>query len=420
MNTLRMSPSIEYLKSGKIIIAIVLFFINSAVSAQINKNTQGEIIIGKVDSLYSQVLKEQREFWVYTPEDFDASKRYPIIYVLNAEGHFHAVTGMLTRLHKWQMPKSIVVGIRGIDGIKDYTPSNVKSSRHHNTETSGGAHNFAKFLNEELHCLITDSYPTEHNATIVGHSTAGLFVIYSFLNNESVFDNFIAIDPSLWWDKEDLVKQSQKLISNGNYKDKSLYVAVANSIGERMDTVKVRRDKSEITEQIRANLKFHDVLVQHKSNLDFEWEYFKNEDHGSIIIPGQYNGFRSVFSWFPFKEMWRFNTPQGYSAKELTEPFYKHYKKLSSKMKRDMKPDWALVNDIASFMLEGHDLPKKALAYLEMNVDFYPDSSKSYVALGNFYKSQKKKEEAIKYYKKAIEIDNNTDAQRKLDKMTNR
>ena len=86
-------------------------------------------------------------------------------------------------------------------------------------------------------------------------------------------------------------------------------------------------------------------------------------------------------------------------------------------MKREAKPDWELVNDIGLFILEGHNLPKKALAYLEMNVNFYPNYSKSYVALGNYYLSQKDKLEAIKYYKKAFEIDGNQDAQVKLKEL---
>ncbi len=88
-------------------------------------------------------------------------------------------------------------------------------------------------------------------------------------------------------------------------------------------------------------------------------------------------------------------------------------------MKREVKPDWRLINDIGFFMLEGHNLPKKALAYLQMNVDFYPNYSKSYVAMGNYYLSQKDKPEAINYYKKAIEIDGNKEAKIKLEELGN-
>ena len=186
-----------------------------------------------------------------------------------------------------------------------------------------------------------------------------------------------------------------------------------------MDTVKVRKDKSEPTEQIRANLKFHDILVKNSNELNFQWEYFNNEDHGSVTVPAQYNGLRSIYSWFPFPELWRFNTPKQYSIKQLTDPFYSHYKELSLHFKREAKPDWELVNDIASFMLEGHNLPKKSLAYLEMNAQFYPNYSKTYVALGNYHLTQKDKTEAIANFKKAVEIDGNQDAKIKLEELSN-
>jgi len=221
----------------------------------------------------------------------------------------------------------------------------------------------------------------------------------------------------LWWDKEKLVKETQQLLAIGNRKEKSLYVAAANSLGKGLDTVKVKKDKSVSSEQIRANLKFHDILDKNKDQLNFKWEYFKNEDHGSITIPAQYNGLRSVFSWFVFPEVWRFNTPEQYSAKELTDPYYTHYKKLSIRMKREVKPDWELVNDVGLHLLEDRNLLKRALAFIEMNVHFYPDESRSYVALGNYYVSQKEKPVAIKYYNKAIEIDGNEDAKGKLEQL---
>jgi len=402
------------MKKYRIVITIIISCLAFKGEAQLRQN---QIIIGEIDSIYSDILQEQRRFWIYVPKVIDSSKQYPVIYVLDATEHFHVITGMLKRLIPLQMPESIVVGITNTDRIRDFAPTNVSFSRGRKTETSGGSSNFIKFLNQELQPYINSKYPTEKNTTIIGHSIAGLFVLYSYLHHEESFDNYLAIDPSLWWDKENLIKETQKLLDKGNRKEKSLYVAVANSLGKEMDTTKIRSSKTEASEQIRANLKFHDVLVKNSKNLNFKWEYFKNEDHGSITIPAQYNGLRSVFSWFPFPELWRFNTPKKYLAKQLTDPFHSHYKKLSIRMKRDVKPDWQLVNDIGFFMLEGHNLPKKALAYLEMNIHFYPDASKTYVALGNYYSLQKNKPEAIIFYKKAIEIDGNLDAKIKLEKL---
>lgn len=405
------------MRERKIIITLIILFLCFKGIAQFNQNQEKQIVIGKVDNLYSNILQEQREVWIHIPEDFDNTKQYPVIYVLDASQHFYVITGMLKQLIPWQIPNSIIVGITNTDRTRDYTPTNVPFQRGHKSETSGGASNFIKFIDEELKPFINNKYPTENNNTIIGHSTGGLFVLFLFLHHENSFDNYLAIDPSLWWDKENLVNETQELLNTGNRKEKSLYVAVANSIGKAMDTVKVRKDKTEPTEQIRANLNFHDLLVKNSKELNFTWEYFENEDHGSVVIPAQYNGLRSIFSWFPFPEMWRFNTPKEYSAKELTEPFISHYKKLSIRMKREIKPNWQLLNDIGFFMLDGHNLPEKALAYIEMNADFYPNESKSFVALGNYFLSQKDKLKAIKYYKKAVEMDANPDAQAKLKEL---
>ncbi|WP_432410650.1 alpha/beta hydrolase-fold protein [Rasiella sp. SM2506] len=405
------------MKMFKIIVFIntLCFFTQS--HAQYTQNTEKQLVIGTVDSLYSETLKEQREIWIQLPEDFNEAERYPVIYVLDAKQHFYAVTGMMKRLVPWQLPKSIVVGITNTDRTRDFTPTHVPFQRGQESKTSGGANNFLTFMESELKPFIRNTYPTEDNHTIIGHSTGGLFVLYSYLNHQDVFDNFLAIDPSLWWDKEKLVQETQQLLENGNRKEKSLYVAVANSLGKGLDTVNVRKDKSVSSEQMRANLKFHDILDKNKEQLTFTWEYFKDEDHGSITIPAQYNGLRAVFSWFVFPEVWRFNTPKQYSAKELTDPYYTHYKKLSSRMKRDVKPDWELVNDVGGHLLNDRKLSKRALAFFEMNVHFYPDQSRSYVALGTYYLSQKKKAEAIEYYTKAIKLDGNEEAKVKLEQL---
>ena len=407
------------MKIHKLIIVLIVFSFSTESRAQYRQNDEKEIVIGKVDSLYSDILEEQREVWIHLPEDYNEAKKYPVIYVLDAKQHFYAITGMMKRLLPWQMPKSIVVGIINIDRTRDFTSTNVPFQRGHKSETSGGARNFLSFIDNELKPFLNNKYPTENNTTIIGHSTGGLFVLYAFLNHQDAFDNYLAIDPSLWWDNEQLVNETQTLLNSGNRKEKSLYVAVANSIGKGLDTLKVRNDTSVPTEQIRANLKFHDILVKNKEQLNFKWEYFKDEDHGSITIPAQYNGLRSVFSWFLFPEMWRFNTPKQYSAKELTDPYYAHYKKLSMRMKRDVKPDWNLINGVGQHLLKDLKLSERALAFFEMNAHFYPNDSKTHLALGNYYLEEKNNSEAIKYYKKAIEIDGNQEARVQLNKLEN-
>ncbi|MEL6537642.1 MAG: alpha/beta hydrolase-fold protein [Bacteroidota bacterium] len=383
--------------------------------AQFYTNENQELTIGRVDSLFSEVLQEYREIWVHVPEDYDPAERYPVIYLLDAPAHYYTAVGIMKLTAQWDMPKSIVVGITNTDRTRDLTPTHVPFHRGHASETSGGARQFLQFLEEELHPYVEQRYSTEDMTTLVGHSLGGLFVTYVYLHFPQAFDNYLALEPSLWWDDEVLVGEAPGLLSPNVHQNKTLYVAVANSTG--LDTVAVRRSKSEATEQLRANLKFHDLLVARRGQLSFSWEYFGEENHGSVYVPGIYNGLRKLFSWYPFPEMWRFNTPGQYSASELTEPYLVHYAELSRRLQREVKPDWQLLNDVGFFMLTGHNSPKKALAFLELNAQYYPDESRTYVALGDYYAQRRKKREAIKYYEMAIEIDGNAEAQEKLTQL---
>jgi hypothetical protein len=335
--------------------------------------------------------------------------------VLDATNHFYATTGILKLFSRWNIPESILVGIPNTDRNRDFTPTHVAFSLRNQSETSGGAPNFIKFIESELKPYLKSKYPIDDMSTIIGHSTGGLFVLYAYIHHPGVFDNYLAIDPSLWYDNEKLVNQSKELLSASTHQNKSLYVAVANSTA--LDTIKVRKHKSEHTAQLRANLNFHDILVKNRNQLDFTWDYQEDEDHGSIVVPGLNNGLRSLFSWYPFPERWRFNTPKQYTSEELTEPFYVHFEELSKRFKREVKPDWRFVSEVGFFILTGHNLPKKALAYLEMNLKYHPNESRSYVAMGDYFTMQNKKRDAIEYFEKAIEIDGNKDAQTKLNKL---
>jgi len=399
----------------KILLALVIISIHFQSNAQFSKNENKEITIAAVDSLYSETLKEYREIWVHLPADANEGEKYPILYVLDASEQFSPVMGIVSHLEVWDMPKTIIVGVPNTDRMRDFTPTVVPPTPGEPYEKSGEYENFLKFMECELAPYLKNKYPVDEMSTIVGHSTAGLFVVSAYVTHPRVFDKYLAIDPSVWWDDEAFVEIAEELLQKDNYQNKSLHITAANSYD--VDTVRVRRMNTKETAGLRANLNFHDILVENKKHLDVRWEYYGEDDHRSLIIPSLYSGIKNLFSWYKFEDRWRFNTPKAYSATELTQPFYDHFSTLSTHFKREMKPNWQFVNDVGFFILEAHDLPKKAKAYLEVNLHFYPDESRSYVAMGDFYVKEKEKKEAIKNYQKAIDIDGNKDAKAKLKKM---
>ncbi len=401
----------------KLLLAIVIISIHFQSNAQFSKNRNKEITIAKVDSIYSNTLKEHREIWVHLPEQVKEGQKYPILYILDAHEQFHTISGIIKHLEKWDMPETIIVGIPNTDRTRDFTPTVVPPSTGEPYKNSGGYKNFLYFIECELAPYLKDKYPVDEMSTIAGHSLAGLFVVNTYVSRPDVFDKYLAIDPSVSWDDQVFVDKSKELLKKDAYKyrNKSLYVTVANSTS--VDSVRVRRMNDRHTQHLRANLNFHDILVKNKKDHNVTWKYYPDDDHRSLIIPSMYSGIKDLFSWYKFKARWLFNTPKGYSAKELTNPYYTHFKTLSKHFKRDIKPDWQFVNDVAFFILEAHSLPKKAKAYLDVNLHFYPKESRSYLAMGDFYVTEKNKKNAIAYYKKAIEIDDNINAKEKLKKL---
>ncbi len=65
-------------------------------------------------------------------------------------------------------------------------------------------------MNDELFPEIEKRYRTTTVKSIIGESAAGLFVMETFFLKPEMFDNYIAFDPSLWWNNHYLVRTAKE------------------------------------------------------------------------------------------------------------------------------------------------------------------------------------------------------------------
>ncbi len=87
------------------------------------------VTIGSVDSIYSQILKEQRNFWVHLPasarDGLHPKKKFPVVYLLDGDKNFTWVVGMIDLLSSVNgnsfFPEMIVVGILNTARTRDLT-----------------------------------------------------------------------------------------------------------------------------------------------------------------------------------------------------------------------------------------------------------------------------------------------------------
>jgi uncharacterized protein len=250
------------------------------------------IVLGERLEIQSEVLKQNRPYLVYLPPSYTAegasSRRFPVIYLLDGGAHFNAATGVVHHLSSpnsgvSRIPEMLVVAIPNMGRTHNLTPTHVTSGPY--SENSGGAADFLRFLREELIPQIDARYRTTAERTLVGHSLAGLFALTVFLDQPETFDHYIAIEPSLWWDDQLLVRRLSEQPVRTFGRRISVFIAQANSpASEYQDLQLKKQHESGIRRFSKLLAKRQDV------SLRTGYEFFPDETHVSAPLMGIYRG----------------------------------------------------------------------------------------------------------------------------------
>jgi predicted alpha/beta superfamily hydrolase len=278
------------------------------VSFSVTAQSNGSVVIGKTDTIHSGILGEDRPVLIHVPDESRRSpdQRYPVVYLLDGDAHFPSVMGMIQQLTEVNgntlFPSMILVGIPNTNRLRDLTPTHAASSPYGDSNSvrgSGGGEKFTAFIEKELMPHIDSLYPTAPYRIFIGHSLGGLMVINTLVNHPNLFSAYLAIDPSMWWDDRRLLKQSETVLARQNYRGKTLYLAIANTMSAGMDTAKARKDTSNATLHIRSILRLKDELKKNKANgLRFDYKYYAHDTHGSVPLIAEYDGFRFLFDYY--------------------------------------------------------------------------------------------------------------------------
>jgi len=407
----------------KNLILFLTFYLPATFTFSQGKVVNENIIIGITDSVQSIILGENRKIWVHVPDGGANSKeRFPVVYVLDGDGHFSSVVGMIQQLStingNTMCPKMMVVGIPNTDRTRDLTPTHIDADPPFMdstfSKTSGGGENFIAFIEKELIPYIEDKYPTTHYKMLIGHSFGGLAVMQTFVHHNDLFNAFICIDPSMWWDKEKLLKQTQEILAEKKFEEKSFYLGIANTLEEGMDLKKVQKDTSQETKHIRSILKLQAAFEVNKQNgLKYRGKYYPDDTHGSVTLIAEYDALRFFFDFYPLKFTMKDFTD---SIGALADKYQNHFAMLSQKMGYQIKPDEGEINYMGYDFL-GRKIYKTAERLFKLNVDNYPESNNVYDSYGDYFVAVKDSENAILQFKKALSIKENEGSRKKLTEL---
>ncbi len=392
---------------------------------RLHAQTGDKIVLGNFDKIHSSILNEDRRIDVYIPAsatDLSYAKRhYPVVYLLDGDTHFYTVAGMIRQLSEananMEFPEMIVVAIPNTNRTRDLTPTHVdKVSGMSDREAaaSGGGEKFLSFIEKELIPHIDSLYPTAPYRLLIGHSLGSLTAIHALINHPGLFNAYLAIDPSMSWDDQALLRQARPALEKRKFEKTSLFLAVANTMDNGMDTARVRGDTARKTFHIRSILQLAACLKANPQNgLQVDWKYYPDYGHGAVPVVAEYDGLRSIFGFydlhFPFADF--FNP--SYKADTMIAA---HFARISKRMGYNFTPLEHFINGLGYTFL-GAGQYDRALYFFNMNVSNYPGSANVYDSMGDLYGVIGNKQKAIEYYSKALAISNYPETRKKMEKL---
>src|SRR5690606_17315258 len=198
------------------------------------------------------------------------------------------------------------------------------------------------------------NYRTNGFEILSGHSFGGLAVAHALIERPESYDAYIAVDPSVWWDQDALLKRLGKPWYGPEYDGKLFFLAKADDPGSG-------------EHHHKACMGFQGRLkaLGDDNKLDWTYHFYPGEDHGSVVVPAIYDALRFIF--------------QGYQMpvkRAMKDPsvLHGHFEALSHRLGYTVKADEGLIDDMARVCVR-QSLFKQAAELLALNLNNYPQSS---------------------------------------------
>ena len=275
----------------------ILTFFTTLSFAQTNNPTQTNnskpFVLGVIDEIQSTQLAEKRILNIYLPDGYkqEDTIKYPVIYLLDGsadEDFIHIVGLVQFNNFSWinRLPKSIVVGIATVDRRRDFTyPTTIEKDKKR-FPTTGHSDKFIAFIEKELQPFIEKKYKANASGTLIGQSLGGLLATEILFKKPTLFNKYIIISPSLWWDNASLLNQSANILQSTS-QTIGIYIGVGKEGLAPTDVPHVM--------EVEANLLTEKIKNTKNKNVNVYFDYLPQEDHATILHQAVFNAFRILY-----------------------------------------------------------------------------------------------------------------------------
>lgn len=242
------------------------------------------LAIGETFTIESKALGETRRINVYRPKPWGLDPKTPLPVLYMPDGgigeDFLHVAGLVQVLTgNGSMRPFLLVGIENTERRRDMTgPSNVAEDRKI-APRIGGSAVYRDFLRDELMPQVRQRYVTTDERALIGESLAGLFVVETLLQEPALFNSYIALDPSLWWNRGALLSAAGTQLPSVARTGARLFLA---SSGQ--------------PELAASSARLATVLQQASPPTLVKYQPLPEETHATIYHPAALQALRTLFA----------------------------------------------------------------------------------------------------------------------------
>ncbi len=221
--------------------------------------------------IQSKKVGEERIINVWTPMNYKTeSDSLPVMYMADGgikEDFPHMANTLAKLIKENKIRPLILVGIENTQRRRDLTGFTEVAKDKKIAPIVGGSEKFRAFIQDELFPEIEKRYRTTYEKSIIGESASGLFVMETFFLTPEMFDNYIAFDPSLWWNNHYLVRTANEHLAKFSSSNKRLWFAGSNA-----------EDIAPFTKELADILK-----IENRANLQWKFSDEPKEKHTTIF-----------------------------------------------------------------------------------------------------------------------------------------
>jgi len=258
---------------------ICLFLSGLLLFISCSNNELENVQISFEETITSKIINDDYPIYYFLPDSYTATKRYPVIYLLDGDWHTKRVAREINQLWKENaIPECILVGIGNAnERMRDYTYPADKYNK-----GSGHGDKYYEFLRDELLPHVESKYSIDTTRrTIAGHSLGGFFTLYAMLKEEKetpLFHGFIAASASIFWVDGYLFGLEEALANQSSDLNCSLYLSAGSDEGVSTNV---------LIEEMYERLKNRDY-----PGFQIDYNVFKGKAHEGASIPGFVEGIK--------------------------------------------------------------------------------------------------------------------------------